>query len=81
VSQFEVGDVIPIDNADKPDWADGTWRIASVGFPYMQITPLMPDTVNVDESRDVECEYFIDVMRGGLESRRRGNPQLRLGRR
>ena len=62
---FQAGDVISIDNADRPKWATGQWRVAWVSTNSVLLQPLNEDG-SVDLVRDADRTFRI--VPGGLVS-------------
>lgn len=73
---FSIDDVIEITNDSLPNWCYGKWRVAEVSERSAIVRPLHDD-LTIDAERDDTYEYII--ANGGIESRRRGDPNLRIG--
>jgi hypothetical protein len=61
---FQIGDVITIDNADRPAWVKGRWRVVAVEDHAARIEPVHGGP---DETRDRRAETWIT--RGGVTQR------------
>jgi hypothetical protein len=46
---FRVGDVITIDNADRPEWVAGRWRVVTVQDHAARLEPVVDGP---DDRRD-----------------------------
>jgi len=65
---FKVGDVITIDNADRPPWTMGRWRVVAVHDNAARVEPIIDGPA---DRRDPQAVVWIE--NGGITEGRRAD--------